>query len=124
MDSFETICQCVPNDRDCSCCVLAPSSVDRWFQHHRVRKNWRVVLCSYIFVLFGMALVCTGIVLEAVQVVEVIRGLVLVVMGIVVIVPSCECKGGRSYVQRVELVEGKELEWCTLAKWGAESEEE
>lgn len=44
-----------------------------------------------------MALVCTGIVLEAVQVVEVIRGLVLVVMGIVVIVPSCECKEGRSY---------------------------
>lgn len=43
--------------------------------------------------LFGVALVCTGVILEAVQVVEVIRGLVLIVMGIVVIVPSCECKG-------------------------------
>lgn len=39
---------------------------------------------------FGMALVCTGIILEAVQVVEVIRGLVLVAMGIVVMIPSCE----------------------------------
>lgn len=65
----------------------------RWFQHRRIKKNWRVILCSYIFVLFGVALVCAGIVLEAVQVVEVIRGLVLVVMGIVVIIPSCESKG-------------------------------
>ena len=61
--------------------------------------------------LFGLALVCTGVILEAVQVVEVIRGLVLVVMGIVVIVPSCECRegagGGRTVAKRRELRVGR-----------------
>ena len=45
-------------------------------------------MCSYCFVLFGLLLIVAGIVLEALQVVEMIRGLVLVVMGLVVVVPS------------------------------------
>jgi hypothetical protein len=59
-----------------------------WFRKSLVRKNWKVIVCSYCFVLFGLLLIVAGIVLEALQVVEMIRGLVLVVMGLVVVVPS------------------------------------